>query len=208
VQAGDNVSIVEDPDTITISASTGSDGGTGGSGDFVKLIHMDVTAASDYINCNSIFNASLYDSYVVYGSKVIPVSNDVRFSMQFKTGTQIIYGDTDYTTFRSGADSSTYESEQVANKAMYLPMYGIVSQSVASDTTGISGQLFIVVMNSTTFKAQLVGSATGYSVIGDPVTLYNFTTVLNLAYSVDGFRLLFSSGQIASGSTTVFGVKK
>jgi hypothetical protein len=30
VQAGDNVSIVKDSDTITISASTGSDGGTGG----------------------------------------------------------------------------------------------------------------------------------------------------------------------------------
>jgi hypothetical protein len=30
VQAGDNVRIVEDSDTITTSASTGSDGGTGG----------------------------------------------------------------------------------------------------------------------------------------------------------------------------------
>jgi hypothetical protein len=191
------------PSTGIASAST-----AGKSGNYVKLMRVEAITSGYYISCDSIFNASLDDSYAEYFSKVMPTANDVRFGMQFKTGTQVIYGDTDYITLRPGEYSTTCESEEVTDRVMYSPMYVITSQSAVPDATGISGHLFMVGTNSSTFNARMVGSAIGYSVGHGPLTLHNFTAALNLTYSVDGFRLLFNSGHIASGSAAVFVVKK
>jgi hypothetical protein len=190
------------------SAPVWQNGGGGGGGNYVKLASVTVTANTYYVTFESIFDPATYSSYVVYFSRLMLLTNDGLLCLQLKNGTGVYAGASDYVTSHAAAYGTSYTAAQVTDKWMALTKIGIAAPGDVSGASGISGELFIGGADTDASKTQVVGTANGYSVAGSNATLFNFAGSLNVAYPVDGFRLLFSSGRTTSGNVTVFGVKR
>jgi hypothetical protein len=210
IVAGSNVTVESSAESITISAAgaSGGGGGDGGDGNYVRLANAIISANTYYVTFESIFDAASYAGYTVYFSRLMPLTNNGLLCLQFKSGTSVYAGTSDYATSNAAGYGSSYTAEQITDKWLALTKIGIAAPADVTGASGISGWLFIGGADSSASKTQLVGAANGYSVSGGNATLFNFAGSLNVAYAVDGFRLLFSSGRTTSGSVTVFGVKK
>ncbi|MDR1255766.1 MAG: hypothetical protein LBJ94_02485 [Puniceicoccales bacterium] len=203
--------IKPDGTTISVNTSTGIASvisGGSSSGDYAKLGLTELTADSTYVTFESLFDASLYVGYVIYFAKILPTTNGAQLLLQFKTGTSSHTLSGDYAFFHSVTNNNSTNSEHLQDKAVNLTMNGLSSRSSMSDANGCHGHVYITSTNTTAFKTRAVGMATGWS-SSSSVSSYIFGGGLYTTYNIDGCRLLFSSGQIASGGiVTLYGVKK
>jgi hypothetical protein len=84
----------------------------------------------------------------------------------------------------------------------------LASLDGVANATGVSGSMVMTAAGGT-MRATVAGFATGHSTTGSAATLYQFAGGLNTPYdAIDGFRMYFSNGNIASGTVSLFGVKK
>ncbi|MDR2436173.1 MAG: hypothetical protein LBD33_02595 [Puniceicoccales bacterium] len=203
--AGENIALNSDASTITI-ASTGTGGSS--SGNYVKLSSVTVSSSVVYVKFLSIFDGALYDCYSVYFSGIKPSSSsNVSLCMHFMSDTTAKNGSSDNISFNAWEYGTTRTSAETTGNYISITGTPIYSLAQYSDSPGLVGSMLIAAP-ATAGRAQVIGSATAPSPAGGFATHYSFAGGLNNSYLADGFRLFFSSGSIAAGAVTVFGVKK
>jgi hypothetical protein len=204
--AGDNVTLTPDDSTITI-ASAGTGNG-GGSGDYVKLGTVVISTSSAYSTFLSLFDPAIYNCYVAYFSRMIPGTGGAMLCMQFMSGSSAKNGSTDNISTVSWTYGTTSSSAQVIGSHIYTTGMPLASLDGVADAPGVSGSMVITAAGGT-MRATVAGLATGHSTSGSAATLYQFAGGLNAPYdAIDGFRMYFSNGYTASGTVSLFGVKK
>jgi hypothetical protein len=184
-----------------------SGGGSGG-GDYVKLSTVTVSFPVVYVTFSSIFDADLHSCYAVYFSVLTPSSStDVSLFMHLVSSTTARNGTSDNITFNSWEYGTTYASSETIGKYVAITGLPISSPAHSTGTPGAIGSMLIAAP-ATAGKAQLIGSAMAHTPNGGFATKFSFAGGLNASDSIDGFPLFFSSGNVAAGTVTVFGVKK
>jgi hypothetical protein len=127
--------------------------------------------------------------------------------MHLMSGTTARTGTSDTITFNSWEYGTTCASSETTGKYVTITGLPISSPTQFAASPGAIGSM-IIAAPATAGRAQLIGSATAHTPDGGFATRFSFAGGLNASYLIDGFRLFFSSNNVASGTVTVFGVKK
>jgi hypothetical protein len=160
------------------------------------------------VTFQSIFDADLYSCYTVYCSRLMLFSStDASLFMHLMSGITARNGNSDKITFNSWEGGTTYASAETVGKYVAITGLPISSPAQVASTPGAFGSMFIAAL-ATAGRAQLIGSATTHTPDGGFATRFSFAGGLNASYIIDGFHLFFSSGNMAAGTVTIFGVKK
>jgi len=176
------------------------------SGDGHKFINTtDISDAATY-NFTA-FDASSYDGYSFLLQNVVPATDDVKFEGRTSTdgGSSYDDGASDY---RWWSNLWTYSKDDADNSIMFQGSTVVqTAYKIGSDTNenGVNGWIWIM-------GPHLTGYTTVRSELGvmasDPLYAIVSTCfgVRLEAADVDGFQLFFSSGNIESGTITVYGL--
>lgn len=163
--------------------------------------HTGATSAElDFTTCIS----SSYDNYEIDLIDIVPVTNAVQLLLQvstnggstWDTGTNYSWGAFRYTSAATATGGGASTTSINVNGG---------STSVNTASVPVSGRFRLYAPGSTTAFKQLVGDSVandGATYGGTSFGTYNSTTAVN------AFRILFSSGNIASGTVRCYGIAK
>tara|TARA_R100000005_G_C4876771_1_gene130411 strand:- start:56 stop:622 length:567 start_codon:yes stop_codon:yes gene_type:complete len=181
------------------------DGGsnlTGAIASMRLLLSATISSAASEYDIDSTYINSTYDDYFVRFS-FIPATNNVDLEFRVFVGGSIqtgnIYG------FEIGAmSSSTYEGSNATDNGRFN-----VTNIGNASGEGITGHFHMHNINNTDLPFTMMGQSTQYNTSALP-NANHFSSHLipaNKADVVNGIRFYFSSGDIASGSVKLYGIK-
>ena len=201
---GSDKTITIPNETATLATTTATD-----LGGLVKLASATASSSSD-LTFDNFVDTSIYSSYYIAVDNIIPATNNVGLRVVFRTGGA------------SGADKTgTYSrgyaynyletsSSNVGARANYTD-YGVLADNVGNaggsqNAVQAIGQFFPGNGTNSTALIQmpLTIRQNGGAVVG---YIQNSNFIENL-FASTGLKFYFSSGDIASGSIHIFGVKK
>jgi hypothetical protein len=184
--------------------SVETEAGASGSG-LTLISNTDISDAATYDFTS--FTAASYEHYVFYLQNLVPSTDAVHLWCRTSTdgGSSFDEGASDYTWGGQGprhqedvdlADGQFAITGDDTNAAATVGSTGVES--------GVSGVITLFGPHATTYthiKAEIISHA------GSPYWGFAIMGAMRLsAADVDGFRLLFSSGNIESGTITAYGV--
>lgn len=165
------------------------------------LVKIQTQTASNSANLSFTTGiTSTYTTYMFTLNNVVPATNAVTLNV-----TVTVDGGSNYlaTGYLAGVNSNPYNSATItnANSTTAMPLTGA---QVNTSTVGVSGNVYfynITTANLPEMTAQINWNS-GSQQVGLAVANNSTTT------GVNGFRFVFSSGNISSGSITLYGVTK
>ena len=175
-----------------------------GSGGLVLL--EEHTAAGSASLDFTTFKSSSYDDYLIEIVNLIPSTNDVAVLFRGSSDGGSTYATTScYGTLWQYIGGGTGTQQQVVNNGSALILWGSSATTGVSNTSGFSGSIRLALTNQCGVYGQLYGFLTnGSSYIGNHVGNVN----LGGSGILNAFRILASSGNLASGTVRVYGFAK
>lgn len=191
--------------TATFRALTGADGGS------MVLIQTNTPSAA----ATSDFTTGVtgYDSYLLQVVNLVPATNgaDLQLLMSVNAGStwQANASSYAYQVNSQGANSSTDYSTSSTGAAFILVSGGTNTISSTSASGGVQGSIQCCGFSSATQTKALVAALTyGGTVAYGRVSAMGVGQSSTLQGSaVNGLRIQFSSGNIASGTLRLFGIR-
>lgn len=186
--------------TVTIACSGCSGGGGGG----LVLVEAHTASSSAALNFTSCLS-STYDDYQIEMVSLVPATNSAYVWLQASTN-----GGTSYDT-TSGHYSSEYWFVVAAGTGAgsgstttaYEPFR--TASSTASDG-GVSGTIRIFNPLGGTAPTLFNGSMTGYATSNSAQSMQQISGQYNQTTAVNAFRIILSTGNIASGTVRCYGI--
>ena len=177
-------------------------GTVSGAGGKDLLLSDTISSAVAQYDISSTYINGTYDEYIL-DYNLVPATNNQQLDSRVFIGGVIQTGSI-YGFENSYNSSSTYGSSN-GSTVCRLTLAGV------GNATGeyISGSLNLRNVNSSTFTFNYFGSNNLYNVDGNHQTTKNhgMLVVANRASIVNGFRLFFGSGNIASGTVKLYGIR-
>ena len=187
---------------INLADTFAFSGTVSGAGGRDLLLSDTISSAVAQYDISSTYINGTYDEYIL-DYNLAPATNDVDLDTRVFIGgvlqTGSIYGYENSLNSTSGYDSSngsTVSRLTIANIGNATGEY-------------ISGSLNLRNVNSTTFTFNYFGSNNLYNPDGNHQSTKNqgMLVIANRADVVNGFRLFFGSGNIASGTVKLYGIR-
>lgn len=143
--------------------------------------------------------SSLYGTYLFVLTNIVPVTNNTVLQLQVSIDGGSTYVSTGY---QSGNNKNAYNSATLANSnstSFFFTSPGIDNTAVA----GVSGEVFLYGISSAGYK-----SLTGSLVLleGGNVQMINAGGMQTTASLVNAFQWTMASGNISTGTISLFGV--
>ena len=191
--------------------------GTPGSGNFLRgdgtwntpssamtfISNTDISNAATY-NFTAV-DASSYEGYGLFLQNLIPVTDAVKLYVRTSTDGGSSY-DADASDYMWGSRFISYTTDDADNQINIHGSTGGAAYTVGSDAneSGCSGWIWVDGPYSTAFTHITANIATH---TGEPKLLQVVASGQRLeAADVDAFQLLFSSGNIETGTVTAYGI--
>ena len=178
---------------------------TPSAGALTFISNTDISSAATYDF--TAFTAASYEHYIFYLQNVIPVTDDVHMWVRTSTdgGSSYDAGASDYNW--GGMSGRHMEDLDSADSVFAATGNETSIQSTLGSTSTESGASGIIYLYGphTTSYTQLQSVLTFVAASNQMVTC-NMGGVRQSAGDVDGFRILFESGSIESGTITVYGL--
>ena len=194
--------------------------GTPGSGNFLRgdgswtaaggmtfINTTDISAAATY-NFTAV-NASSYDGYGLFLQNVVPVTDNVQMFFRTSTdgGSSYDAGSSDYSWMAENL--GTYQYDPADNQIELVGDAGSTSYTIGSDTNepGVSGWIWVYgphLTQHTMIRWSIAQVPANQPTFG--VDAMGGAGVRMSAADVDAFQILFSSGNIESGTINVYGL--
>jgi len=173
-----------------------------GAGAMVKLLDTTSVAGATYDISSTYINAT-YDTYIIYGELLPATDNVYLYSQVFVGGTVqtgTIYG------YETAAMSSSAYSNNDATTLLCQYAHGPMGNATGE---GITFNATLQNVNSTTRPCSITGMSNIANTSGTPnsSTFAGQMIPANAANVVNGLRIHFSSGNIASGTIRLYGVR-
>jgi len=153
---------------------------------------------------------STYKEYIFKFYNMHPATNNVKWTFQSDTGTNTSYGQTitstDFISQHSEDDSATELGYASANDQAQGTAFQPIGQLIGNgDDESASGTLHIFDPSNTTFVKHFIANTNVYR--QDDYTREHFTAgYFNTTTALTRFRFKFDSGNIDSGTITMYGV--
>ena len=194
--------------------------GTPGSGNFLRgdgtwnapsaagmtfISTTDISAAATYDF--TAFTAASYEHYIFHLQNVIPATDDRHLWVRTSTdgGSSYDAGGSDYNWGGQGGNASFVED--AADGQFAATGNGTSAASTIGSTStesGVSGTIQLFGPHTTSFT-HMQSNLTFHNA-SDALTHADFGGARVSAADVDGFRILFESGNIESGTITAYGL--
>ena len=195
--------------------------GTPGSGNFLRgdgswnapaaagMSFINTTDISDAATYNfTATSASSYDGYGLFLQNVTPATDDVQVFFRTSTdgGSSYDAGASDYDWFSQNYGS--YQNDLADNQIELVGDAGSSPYRVGSDTNenGVSGWIWVMGPHLTKYTMIDWHLAIRPAHAGYPLIIMHGVGSRLSAAAVDAFQSLFSSGNIESGTITVYGL--
>ncbi len=184
------VAFNNNPTGITIPAS-----------DFKLLLSDTISSSVAQYDISSTYMNSTYDNYVLQAT-LLPTSDNTHALMRVFENGSVVTGDK-YSYEVAANSSSVYANSNSVHRFQFT-----VTQVGNAVGEGISYNIRMTNVNSTTHAFSYGGESQGFANAGQPIsqTLGGSLLVANRAIVVNGLRLTFESGNIASGTIKFYGV--
>jgi hypothetical protein len=167
---------------------------------FTKLVTSTPSSVSS-LDFTTTYINSTYDNYCIIGN-LKPATDTVNLLIRFSASASFLSGASDY-----GWEAGDMGANQFV-EADTDSSIKITRAPVGSDTgESISFTIYLQFPSSSSTKTSLVGQ-TNYSIDNNTHKAMSFGGFRNSAEANDGIRFLFSSGNIASGNVTLYGLEK
>ncbi len=169
-----------------------------------KFIASATASASATIDFSSI-TASSYSAHMIIFNDVAPATDSVDFYFRMSTGASFKSGASDY-TYTGYAVSTSGNGAVTSGGATFIPINDITNKLGTGSNETASGKIIIYnAANASTYK-RIYREAIWYSDAPVAVT-HNGGGTFVFTTACDGFRFLMSSGNIASGTFYLYGLR-
>ena len=195
--AVDNTILKLDDDFAFTGTVTGTPSGMN------LLLNSTISSAVAQFDISSTYINSTYDNYVLQAT-LLPSSDNTHVLMRVFENGSVVTGDK-YSYEASANSSSTYLQSNSVHR------FGVnVTQVGNAVGEGITLNLTCHNVNSTTHPFCYGGSAQSFTSSAAPASqeIGGSLLVANRGIVVNGLRLTFESGNIASGIVKVYGISK
>ena len=155
-------------------------------------------ATLDFTNT---YITSTYNSYLIVGN-LKPATDNVDLEIRFSSSSSFITSAGAY-GWEAGDIGATQPIESDSDDSIIITRDGVGSDTGES----ISFMFFLKFPSDSNTKTSIAG-LNNYSLIGNTHKGMTFSGFRNTAEANDGIRLFFASGNIASGSVTLYGLEK
>ena len=151
--------------------------------------------------------SSDYDVHLITYDRVTPATDAVTLSIRFSqnAGSTFLAGATDY-TFAGLAEFS--EATNAANNSTGTTAITICTAVGNVALEAISGWTMLVGMRSSAGPKRAISYTSYATAAGLHAILYTAGALILNETAVNGIRFLHSSGNIASGNVSVYGLRK
>ena len=137
---------------------------------------------------------STYKDYEIVFENVPPATNAVNCEIQIHGGG----------AFKAtGYLASAVDNGTGGNVTTYIPCSGATVTTVPNNNGGVSGTLRMLSPSATAQPALVVGQ---FIYLGTTARVVQTGGAWNTAGAIDGFQVLFSSGNITSGTIKIYGL--
>ena len=183
----------------------------GGGGVNGALVYITSQTASSSASLAFVGNfSSSYQQYVFVFNSVLPASNGVTFQCQIGTGGTPTYIAANYkwAVFGGEGDGGYQNTANTSDTAAQISApAGRTNALVDNALGGICGSLSLYGCNGSSVVTQATGSISFIS--SDGTTPINeFNTFYQPAATITAIKFIFSSGNIASGTISMYGVSQ
>lgn len=154
------------------------------------------------------FDASSYDSYVFILQNIIPASSSQSLLMRTSTdgGSTYDSGSGNYEWAQHGMINSGAHAQDNISGQTSIKITGDQANTYVSTTAGVSGR--VEVLGPHLSQYTMVNAGLSYlNNNGNRPAIINTAGHRESAADVDAVRFLFSSGNIASGTITMYGLR-
>lgn len=170
------------------------------SGAALILLNTQTASSSASLSFTSTYVTNAYSQYFIQFDRIIPASNGVNLLMDMSTDNGSTYLNSNYS---SGVLSSAFNSTIFGNTSSTTTCPLNDSGAPVSSTTGISGQIYLYGLAASSaagpvYTGKFYAPTSRQDVVGSNS---GSPTVNNLKFS-------FSSGNISSGTISLYGVAK
>lgn len=171
--------------------------GTGG-----NLVLLSSQTASNTASISFVsFITSTYNNYLFLFSNVVPITNAAFLSMQLSTNNGSTYISTNYL---SGNNRIAYNASTLANLTSTTTIRA--TYQLSSTSSDGNGNAYFFLYNFTNGQIPVInGVQSGYSNI-DSTLGYNAVVSQNTATNINAFQVAMSSGNISTGTFSLFGI--
>ena len=145
---------------------------------------------------------STYSTYIFCLSNIFPATNAAYLSLAISTNGGVSYIATGYF---SGINRNAYNTATLTNSNATTFMYISGATDSTTSDTPICGWLYLFNITNGGLPSML-GYTLGYNTADTAVDSYNILATNTGNTDVDAFQFTMSSGNIASGTFTLFGV--
>lgn len=174
----------------------------GGSGGGLVLLSTQAASSSASLDFTSVLSAT-YRDYVIVVSDMLPATDGAKIGIRYSTNNGSSYIATNYSW---SAYATTWNGAGANGSTSDTAGYFTSNQDSATGSTPFSGTFYLCNPRGTTNYTTVYG--TGFGITSTASTI-NFTVyVLNnsTTSAVDAFQILCSSGNIASGTVSLYGL--
>jgi hypothetical protein len=156
------------------------------------------------------FSSSSYDSYMFQLNNVVPSSDGVTLRIRASTNNGSSFLSTsiyDYAIDGSERDFSSNDSTNVATGADGSSSWAITPTGVGSSSNeyGVSGQIYVNGPHLSKYTT-MTGN-TGYHDSADRIVISHVYGESRTTTAVDALRFYYSTGNLESGTITMYGLK-
>lgn len=198
-------------------ADLGSGGGAGGGGSGALVLLESHTASAssslDFTTRNASGQSgatfqSDFDEYLVEVAGLVPATNGVTFLLRFSTDGGSSYDSgSNYTGAGFRASKAGSAAADIGGTSISLSG-GTGGTQVNTATKSFLSSFKIYNPGSTSLHKRVMGNSSGYDGTANPDFTAHITATYASTTAVNAFRVLASSGNIASGTIRVYGVAK
>ena len=174
-------------------------GGTSGALTFITSSTASSSAALTFDGCFS----STYDAYEVHLYDIAPATDAVTLLFRWRNAGVDVTGASHYTSLRYRLPVAVASGDLYANSTNGHPLPYTDHGNAAGEVTN----LVVEIRPRSTVKKELVFNGSYVNSIGTQAIVDGGSYLANTT-AMSGFKLLFSSGNIASGSVYVYGIAK
>lgn len=188
--------------TKLVSDSLGA--GVGGSMVLIKSVTADNDSSVDFDNgTNNVVLDTTYNYYKVFATNIQPATDSVSFLFRFKNAGSAITSNYDYT--RGGGFVST---SWVSNGVNGTGTYAIINYNTGGNVAGEVASFEGTFANNLSLsnRSQFWGHIANCNNSGDLENTI-FATRLTSSTNTDGLQFYMSSGNIKTGTFSLYGVK-
>ena len=183
----------------------------GGAMRFIKKLTASSSSTLSFVDGSSdVVLDSTYKEYMFIFNNVHPATDDIIFTFQGSTDSGSNYNTTATTTlFRAGhneADSDAFVRYESSHDEAQTTGFIDVDASIGNDNDQhTSGYLHLFNPSSTTFVKHFIASNQSVSSSNYSVNTY-MAGYFNTTSAIDAIQFKFSSGNIDSGTITLYGI--